>query len=68
MKSRRNNHLYRDEKSTLKNLIHEFKDIFRVKLGNDPPVDVEPLYIEFEGTTPNQSASAHILPGATFIL
>lgn len=32
----------------LKDLVGEFKDIFRIKLGNDPPVDVPPMKIEFE--------------------
>ena len=30
-------------------LIFDYKDIFRIKLGNDPPVDVAPMTIEFDG-------------------
>ena len=36
-------------KNSLMELVHEFKDIFRTSLGKDPPVDVEPMKIEFEG-------------------
>ncbi len=51
MMSLGNKHFNSDKKLTLKNLIHEFRDIFLVKPEDDPPVDVEPMYIEFEGTT-----------------
>lgn len=37
-------HLHND----LKDLVNEFKDIFLIKLGNDPPVCVPPMKIEFE--------------------
>ena len=42
-------HCKNNLEDTLKDLAHEFKDIFRIKLGNDPPVNVEPMKIEFEG-------------------
>ena len=35
-------------RNSLKELVHEFKDIFRTLLGKDPPVDVEPMRIKFE--------------------
>lgn len=37
-----------DEEMLLKSLTEEFKDIFRVRLGADPPVDVPPMEIKFE--------------------
>eukprot|EP00171_Calliarthron_tuberculosum_P011216 IDg11216t1 len=36
-------------KSAINDLVHEFKDIFRVRLGADPSVDVTPMTIEFDG-------------------
>eukprot|EP00171_Calliarthron_tuberculosum_P020848 IDg20848t1 len=33
-----------------KNLVKEFQDIFRVRLGADSYVDVPPMNIEFEGS------------------
>lgn len=35
-------------KHDLQTLVNEFKDIFRIRLGNDPPVDVPPMKIEFD--------------------
>lgn len=35
----------------LNDMVMEFYDIFRLILGKDPPVDVEPMKIEFEGST-----------------
>lgn len=40
-----------DVKITLKNTVMELKNILRMKLGKDRPVDVEPMNIEFEGAT-----------------
>lgn len=37
-----------NELNALRELVHQYKDIFRVRLGNDPPVDVPPMKIEFE--------------------
>lgn len=51
MISRGMKHLDKDLRPTLINLVSEFKDIFRIKLGKDPPVDVEPMNIEFDGNT-----------------
>ena len=51
MISRGMKHLNDDGRQILKSTVMEFKDIFRVKLGKDPPVDVEPMNIEFEGVT-----------------
>lgn len=44
-------HLPKKLVPSLKHLVSEFKDIFRVKLGKDPPVEVEPMNIEFGGPT-----------------
>lgn len=41
-------HLKKDSRKILKDLVVEDYDIFRLKLGKDPPVDVEPMKIEFE--------------------
>ncbi len=30
-------------------MVLEYKDIFRISLGSDPPVDVPPMEIKFEG-------------------
>lgn len=50
MVARPEKNLSEDQKATLKNLIDEYKEIFRVRLGKDPAVAVEPMKIEFEGT------------------
>ncbi len=44
-------HLDKDSRSIMRSMVYEFKDIFRVKLGKDPPVNVEPMKIELEGPT-----------------
>lgn len=36
--------------TTLIDLVLEFSDIFRVRLGNDPPVEVPPMKVEFKET------------------
>ncbi len=51
MISRREKHLDKDSRSIMRSMVYEFKDIFRVKLGKDPPVNVEPMKIELEGPT-----------------
>ena len=51
MVERAEKHLPKDSNLSLADLVHEFSDIFRIKLGQDPPVDVELMKIEFEGTT-----------------
>ena len=50
MISRAEGHLSEDERSKLESLVDLYKDIFRVKLGCDPAVKVEPMKIEFEGS------------------
>lgn len=44
-------HMHKDLRETLKEMFNEFKDIFRVKLGKDPPANVGPMEIELEGPT-----------------
>ena len=39
-----------DLRHDIKDLVMRFKDIFRIRLGNDPPVSVPPMIIEFEGS------------------
>ncbi len=52
-------------KESFRNLVLEYKDIFRIRLGADPPVDVPPMEIKFEGTErPVEGAAAHVLSGA----
>ena len=41
--------LSKEFKVSLFNLVMENEDIFRIRLGSDPPVDVPPMTIEFEG-------------------
>ncbi len=49
-------------------MVLEYKDIFRISLGADPPVDVPPMEIKFEGMErPCQGATAHVLSGAAGI-
>ena len=43
--------LSKNSNLSLVNLVYEFKDVFRRKLGKDPPVDIKPMQIEFEGVT-----------------
>ncbi len=43
-------HLPNRLKESLRNMVLEYKDIFRIRLGADPPVDVPPMEIKFEGT------------------
>lgn len=33
----------------LREMVAEFTDVFRTRLGNDPPVDVPPMKVEFDG-------------------
>lgn len=42
--------LSRDLCPTLQEMVMSCKDILRIRLGNDPPVYVPPIPIEFEGT------------------
>ena len=35
-------------RNELGDIVNKYKDIFRTKLGNDPPVDVPPMIIESE--------------------
>ena len=42
------NHLPKSLHKQLQDLIFEFEEIFRTKLGKDPPVDMTPMIIEFE--------------------
>lgn len=51
MLSRGSKHLSKDSLDALNHLVTEYRDIFRVKLGKGPPVDVEPMKIEFERPT-----------------
>lgn len=51
MVTRAMKHSDNTSKDAVKDLLSEFKDIFRTKLGKDPPVDVPPMEIEFEGST-----------------
>ncbi len=37
-------------KISFRNIVQEYMDIFRICLGADPPVDVRPIEIKFEGT------------------
>jgi hypothetical protein len=41
-----------EHSQTLTDLVFEFKDIFRIKLGLDPPANVEPLCIHLPPDTP----------------
>lgn len=50
MVTRSMKHADKSSKKALKDLVTEFKDIFRIKLGKDRAVDVPPMEIEFEGT------------------
>ncbi len=34
-------------KESFRNIVLEYKDIFRIRLGADPPVDVPPMEIKF---------------------
>ncbi len=43
-------HLPNRLKESFRNMLLEYKDIFRIRLGADPPVDVPPMEIKFEGT------------------
>ncbi len=36
-------------KEYFRNMALEYKDVFRIRLGTDPPVDVPPMEIKFEG-------------------
>lgn len=38
-----------DLRQSIRDLVVQFKDIFRVRPGSDPPVSVRPMVIEFEG-------------------
>ncbi len=42
-------HLPSSLKETFRNMVLEYKDIFRIRPGADPPVDVLPMEITFEG-------------------
>lgn len=50
MISKEEKHLPNHERSKLATLVNEYRDIFRVRLGCDPAVDVEPMNIELEGS------------------
>ncbi len=43
-------HLQNSLKESFRNMVLEYKDIFRIRLGADPPVDAPPMEIKFEGT------------------
>ncbi len=43
-------HLPNRLKKSFGDIVLEYKDIFRICLGADPPVDVPPMEIKFEGT------------------
>ncbi len=61
-------HLQNRLKEPFRNMVLEYKNIFRIRLGADPPVDVPNIEIKFEDTErPCQGATAHLLSGATGI-
>ncbi len=58
-------HLPNRLKEYFRYMVLEYKDIFRIRLGADPPVDVPPMEIKFEDTERTvKVATAHVLSGA----
>ena len=49
-------------KQALKQTLIEFKDVLRIRLGNDPPADVEPMKIEIQANTKPYSAKKRRYP------
>jgi hypothetical protein len=59
----------RDCVQSLRQLVTEYKDVFRVKLGADPPANVKPLFIKLrDGAEPvRMSARKYTPPQLKFI-
>ena len=49
MTKRAGRHLPKQYHAQLRDIVSKASDVFRVKLSGDPPVDVPPMKIEFEG-------------------
>jgi hypothetical protein len=55
--------MYRDGVQSLRQLVTECKDVFRLKLGADPPANVKPLVIKLrDGAEPVQMSARKYAP------
>jgi len=65
VKDAKENGMSTEGAASLKSLLHEFKDVLRVRLGNDPPAKVEPMKIEIkENSKPFRAKSRRYPPEA----